>query len=64
MVDPRLSPPETRAQDSDFVRQCSFTGLRPQLPLCWLTPPGIPDSPKKQYRSYYVYLSLLQERSD
>ncbi len=56
MVDPRFSPPETRAQDSDFVRQCSFAGLRPQLPLRWPTPPGIPDSPKKQYRSYYVYL--------
>ena len=56
MVDPRLSPPETRAQDRAFVRQSSFAGLRPRLPLRWSTPPGIPDSPKKQYRSYYVYL--------
>ena len=56
MVDPRHTPPGTRAQDYDFVRQCSFVGLRPQLPLRWPTPLGIPDSPKKQYRSYYVYL--------
>jgi hypothetical protein len=56
MVDSKRSPPETRAQDRDFVRQCSFSGLRPQLPLRWPTPPDIPDSPKKQYRSCYVYL--------
>jgi hypothetical protein len=56
MVDPRCSPPEARGQDHDFVRQCSFAGLQPQLPLCWPTPSNIPDSPKKQYRSYYVYL--------
>jgi len=56
MADPRRTPPETRAQDRDFVRQCSFPALRPQLPLRWPTPPDIPDSPKKQYRSYYVYL--------
>ena len=60
MVDPRRSPPETRAQDHDFVRQCSFAGLQPQLPLRWPTPPGIPDSPKKQYRSYYVYLGCTE----
>ncbi|MGD2207764.1 MAG: hypothetical protein PVH17_13395 [Anaerolineae bacterium] len=56
MADPRPSPPESRAQDRDFVRQCGFVGLRPQLPLRWPTPPEIPASPKKQYRSYYVYL--------
>ena len=49
------SAPQTRAQDQTFVRQCSFTGLRPQLPLRWPTPAGIPDSPKKRYRSWYVY---------
>jgi len=38
------------------VQQCSFAGLRSQLPLRWPTPPDIPDSPKKQYRSQYVYL--------
>ena len=52
----RLSAPQTRAQDEAFVRQCSFTGLRPQLPLRWPTRPDIPDSPKKRYRSQYVYL--------
>jgi hypothetical protein len=26
------------------------------LPLRWPTPPGIPDSPKRRYRSHYVYL--------
>ena len=53
-----LSAPETRAQDETFVQQCSFAGLRSQLPLRWPTPPGIPDSPKKKYRSQYVYLGL------
>jgi hypothetical protein len=48
--------PQTRAQDEAFVQQCSFAGLRPQLPLHWPTPPGIPDSPKKKYRSQYLYL--------
>jgi hypothetical protein len=40
------------------VQQCSFAGLRSQLPLRWPTPPDIPDSPKKRYRSQYVYLGL------
>jgi hypothetical protein len=51
-----LSAPQTRAQDEAFVQQCGFTGLRPQLPLRWPTPSDIPDSPKKQYRSLYLYL--------
>jgi hypothetical protein len=51
-----LSAPQTRAQDTAFVQHCSFTGLRSQLPLRWPTPPDIPDSPKKRYRSQYVYL--------
>lgn len=55
MVDPRLLPPVTRAQDGAFVRQCSFEGLQPQLPLRWPTPPDIPDSPKRRYRSHYLY---------
>jgi hypothetical protein len=38
------------------VQQCSFAGLRSQLPLRWPTPPEIPDSPKKRYRSQYLYL--------
>ena len=53
-----LSPPQTRAQDEAFVRQCSLSGLRPQLPLRWPTPADAPPSPKKQYRSHYVYLGF------
>jgi hypothetical protein len=53
-----LSPPQTRAQDEAFVRQCSLNGLRPQLPLCWPTPADAPPSPKKRYRSHYVYLGF------
>jgi len=51
-----LTPVETRAQDADFVRQCSLTGLEARLPLRWPTPPGTPPSPKHTYRSHYVYL--------
>jgi len=58
MVAVKLSPPETRAQDPAFVRQCSLDGLRPQLPLRWPTPPDVPPSPKKQYRSHCVYLGF------
>ena len=53
----KLKAVEARAQDSDFVTQCSFQGLQEQLPLCWPTPPDIPPSPKSRYRSLYVYLS-------
>lgn len=56
MVATKLSAPQTRAQDDSFVQQCGIEGLRPQLPLRWPRPPGIPDSPKKRYRSDYVYL--------
>jgi hypothetical protein len=51
-----LTPVETRAQDADFVRRCSLTGLEARLPLRWPTPPGTPPSPKHTYRSHYVYL--------
>jgi hypothetical protein len=53
-----LSAPQTRAQDKAFVQQCGFAGLRSQLPLRWPTPPDVPDSPKKKYRSQYVYLGF------
>jgi hypothetical protein len=46
---------ETRTQDAQFVAECSLAGLQAQLPLCWPTPPGTPPSPKKSYRSGYVY---------
>jgi hypothetical protein len=52
----KLSAVEARAQDSDFVTQCSLQGLQERLPLCWPTPPDVPPSPKSRYRSQYVYL--------
>jgi len=51
----KLSPAQTRAHDAAFVAQCSYSGLRPELPLQWSIPADIPDSPKTQYRSHYVY---------
>jgi hypothetical protein len=52
----KLTAVESRAQDAIFVAQCSLEGLRDRLPLCWPTPPGTPPSPKRSYRSDYVYL--------
>jgi hypothetical protein len=46
---------EARARDSDFVDQCSLWGLQGRLPLRWPTPPNVPPSPKRRYRSHYVY---------
>jgi hypothetical protein len=57
-----LSPSETRAQDRPFVRQCSLTGLERRLPLRWPTPPDTPPSPKRRYRSHYVYLGWEELR--
>jgi hypothetical protein len=51
-----LTAVEARAQDPAFVAQCSLTGLQDRLPLVWPMPPETPPSPKKSYRSYYVYL--------
>ena len=51
-----LTPVEARAQDPTFVAQCSLTGLKDRLPLIWSIPPDTPPSPKKKYRSHYVYL--------
>jgi hypothetical protein len=50
-----LTAVEARAQDVDFVDQCSLWGLCGRLPLCWPTPPHVPPSPKRHYRSHYVY---------
>jgi hypothetical protein len=50
-----LTPAQTRAQEALFVSQCSLAGLQNSLPLKWPTPPEIPTSPKKSYRSEYVY---------
>jgi hypothetical protein len=49
-------PQEQRAQDVQFVAACSLAGLQGRLPLRWPTPPGTRPSPKKRYRSRYVYL--------
>jgi hypothetical protein len=53
-----------RAQNAEFVREGTFFQIQARLPLCWPTPPGIPPSPKRSYRSHYVYLgcSDLQDR--
>lgn len=48
-------PQEKRAQEVRFVADCSLASLQARLPLCWPTPPGTPPSPKKSYRSGYVY---------
>ena len=51
-----LTAVECRAQDGLFIAHCSLDGLRERLPLHWPTPAGTPPSPKKAYRSQYVYL--------
>jgi hypothetical protein len=50
-----LTPVETRAQDVVFVTQCSFHTLQDRLPFAWPAPPDISPSPKKRYRSHYLY---------
>ena len=52
-----LSAVEARARDAGFVDQCSLWGLQERLPLRWPTPPNVPPSPKRRYRSHYVYPS-------
>jgi hypothetical protein len=49
------TPEQSRAQDAAFVSQCSLLGLQKSLPLQWPTPPELPASPKKSYRSAYRY---------
>jgi hypothetical protein len=49
------TPTQTRARDEVFVRDCSLSGLRDRLPLPWPTPPDVPPSPKRSYRSHYAY---------
>jgi hypothetical protein len=51
----RITPEQSRAQDGLFVSQCNLLKLGESLPLQWPTPPEIPASPKKRYRSAYVY---------
>ena len=47
---------QKRAAHPDFVPTFSLDALRPQLPLPFPAPPGVPLSPKTQYRSHYQYL--------
>lgn len=49
------TPEQTRAAEDLFVSQCSLLSLQPSLPLKWPAPPDLPGSPKKSYRSEYVY---------
>jgi hypothetical protein len=51
-----VSAPVDRARNPDFVQSCNFSKLRDRLPLQWPVPPDVPPSPKRQYRSHYVYL--------
>jgi len=49
------TPEQTRAEEALFVNQCGLLSLWKKLPLRWPTPAGMPASPKKRYRSEYVY---------
>jgi hypothetical protein len=51
-----VSAPVDRARNPDFVQVCNFSKLRDRLPLQWPVPLGVPPSPKRTYRSHYVYL--------
>lgn len=50
-----LTSVSTRAHDTVFVDECSLSSLGQRLPLEWPTPPDTPASPKRDYRSHYVY---------
>jgi len=54
-VGAEFTPVETRARDATYVRQCSLSGLQERLPLQWPTLPDTSPSPKRGYRSNYVY---------
>ncbi len=51
----RCRPEDSRAHDSDFVRQCSLSALQSRLPLQWPIPPDLAPCPKRSYRSWYTY---------
>jgi hypothetical protein len=51
-----LSAVQARAQDALFLQHSSLGALQARLPLLWPTPPDVPPSPKRAYRSHYVYL--------
>jgi len=51
----KITSEKTRAENGAFVSQCNLLSLQEILPLKWPTPPEISSSPKKRYRSAYVY---------
>jgi hypothetical protein len=51
----KLTAVASRAQDEQFAAQCSWAGLRNQLPLRWPAPAATPACPKRRFRSQYVY---------
>lgn len=51
-----LTAAATRAQDAQFLAQCSWSALRDQLPLRWPAPAETPVCPKRRFRSQYAYI--------
>ncbi len=51
----KTSPEQSRSRDGLFVSQCNLLSLQGSLPLEWPALTEIPPSPKKSYRSAYVY---------
>ena len=60
-----LTPTQQRCQDPSFVAKFSFPALLAILPLSLPVPDNTPASPKRRYRSQYVYLGYqdLRDRS-
>ena len=50
-----LTAVASRAQDEQFVAQCSWRGLRDTLPLRWPAPVTTPTCPKRRFRSWYTH---------
>jgi hypothetical protein len=55
-VSAKLTAIASRAQDEQFVAQCSWAGLRDKLPLRWPAPATTPTCPKRRFRSWYTHL--------
>ena len=69
---PPVTPSQARVSDPQFRQAFSLEAIRSRLPLMPPTNPHIPPSPKRTYRSHYVYqgqedlkdLSKLKHLSD
>lgn len=59
-----LTPTQQRCQDSLFVAKLSFPALLATLPLSLPVPDDIPASPKRRYRSHYLYLGYQDLLAD